>query len=210
MLAKTIVVGASYYFLLYLQCWSLLVEAVVGQSADCFDGEAVTVDVFNTTDAGGLTDTLLCSTSSELRVNWYGNIPVSRTLAVGTGNVLDIAGFEHAGITSGGGSALRLVAITGGATLRLKNISLHGGWAFDGSGGAIFANDTSNVILEDCSFDDNGAAKYGGESHQTSRRPVVEWARSACGTYGNVEVGPPKMSLILCTRPALGVLFFTT
>lgn len=130
-------------------------------AANCTD-HIVELSIINGTHAEELADILACSRSARyiITVKWYGKINLSRTLSIGQGTALNITGFQGAAIAGDG--AIQLFAVTGGAMLNLRDVSLEGGWAPDG-GGAIFANETSYIDLHDCKFSSNEAAGSGGE-----------------------------------------------
>lgn len=140
----------------------LLMKIVVIDGAQCYNGQAQHISVTNTSDASDLADTLSCSSSAQLVIDWYGQIEITRTLVIRNSSDVGIQGLEVAVISGVGGA--RLIAATGGSNLSLHNISLVGGFASEqGGGGAIFANETTNIHLADCSFKDNNADRHGGE-----------------------------------------------
>lgn len=142
---------------------ALLLEGFALATPGCATEEALELSVLNDIDASELADSLACSNGTQYSVDWHGKVGISRTLAVGNGCTLTITGKENAGIDGGG--AIRLFAVTDGATLQLQDISLEGGWASDGNGGAISSIGPSNTVnLVSCTFKNNSAEKLGGES----------------------------------------------
>lgn len=140
----------------------LFMQIIAIDGAQCYDGESSHVSVTNSSDASDLADTLLCSSSARLTIDWYGQIDITRTLVIRNSNEVEIQGSEGA-VISGGGDA-RLFTATGGAILGLRNISLVGGFASgEENGGAILANESARILLEDCSLEDNNANRHGGE-----------------------------------------------
>lgn len=144
-----------------LLLFPLLIQIIAVDGAQCYDGESSQIYVTNSSDASDLAATLSCSSSARLTIDWYGQIDITGTMLIRNSNEVDIRGLEGA-VISGGGAA-RLFTATGGAILSLRNMSLVGGFASEEGGGAILANETAEILLEDCSFKDNNASSHGGE-----------------------------------------------
>lgn len=138
-----------------------IVEIVVGVSCST-DGTAFDLLISNTSDANTLVDALACSSAAHFIVEWRGRVELLRTLVVSNGSVLDITGTQDAAVFSSG--TLQLIAVTGGAQLHVRNISLEDGYAASGHGGAISA-EAANVIIQHCQFTGNWAGTSGGECH---------------------------------------------
>ena len=95
--------------------------------------------------------------------------------------------------TIDGNGLTRLLAVTGGATLTLKDLTLINGNQARGYGGGVFAQN-ANLNIEGCTFKDNNAASYGavftyGTSSLKVKDSVFEGNTagdgSAITSYGN-------------------------
>lgn len=154
----TVLVVMQASVLVYSSIIALLFLRAV-QAAECAS-EVASFDVSTADGADELVHSLMCIGSTHVTVDWHGWVKLTQTIAVGNGSSLSINGLEEAVID--GGSAIPLITVSGGATLKLNNISLENGWAAD-QGGAVFVNE-SYIALDSCRFSGNNATIDGGES----------------------------------------------
>lgn len=148
---------------LVFPCLVVFSLPAVFEAANCSNEVGNHREVFNSSDVEELADSLVCPGSTQLMVDWYGQIEISRSLNLRNGSALNITGLDAAVIKGNGTD--RLFTVSGGATLSLESITIEGGRAPDGEyGGAISANESSNLNLHNCSFMNNNATLGGGGS----------------------------------------------
>lgn len=136
--------------------WWLLGTAV--QAAGYCTDKVLNVVVSAPADADGLAESLTCTGSARVTVEWHGRVKLNRTVNIGNGSSLIITGSKEAIIDGDG--AVPLLTASDGATLELRTLSLENGQA--DQGGALFANG-SFITIDDCNFSGNNGTQGGGE-----------------------------------------------
>ena len=120
--------------------------------------------VSSTEDAASLAASLAC-VNGDFSVTWIGNVVVAETMHVMSGTSLNIIGAGPNAIADGGGTTQLFIlekdSLLQLSSMTLANGSASGSFTASGSGGAVYAHQ-STVHLENTSFISNHASDYGG------------------------------------------------
>lgn len=116
--------------------------------------------VSNSAQAFDLTEALLCS-GGQFEVTWVGQVVLDSTIAISDGTSLKVLGSSSGGSVVDGGGLHQLFNVSSNTSiLELQGLSLVNGASTLDGGAVALAN--SSLEVNDCSFDGNTAAGYGG------------------------------------------------